>query len=338
MPKFLFIFTFITLLPLSVQAAVLTIDKEPPQLIQLKQEYAKQQKASITPAQQKKLQQQYEKDTAKALNSSTYMRQKSALDAAESKEIQAIKNKYQAKKDTLKKNAMQMVESKYKALRESQKQNSQKEIQERYIASLKQLEDKFIRQGNLSGALVVQTERKKAMQNDGSAVADITQKKTAPTPRKVVTPAPKAAVKKVAPSPAVQKITKSSSVPKTYSSTKKGFAGSGKNNKDNSYSFTINPTQRGAELFFHAYGRKSNNSSGDVYLTTPDGSTYKVADWSPDKLQKTSFYDVSAAEHVAPITTDISKYVVTPGTYKVEFVYSGGIEALIIYQAGIRTR
>ncbi|MDA3970472.1 MAG: hypothetical protein PF442_03910 [Desulfobulbaceae bacterium] len=335
MPKFLFIFTFITLLPLSVQAAVLTIDQEPPQLIQLKQDYAKQKKASITP---QKLQQQYEKDTAKALNSPAYMRQKSALDAAESKEIQAIKNKYQAIKDTLKNNTMQVVESKHKALRESQKQNAQKEIQARYIASLKELEDEFIRQGNLAEALVVQTERKQAMQNAGSTVAEITPRKTAPKPIKVVTPAPKAAVKKVAVAPAVQNIKKSSAVPKTYSSTKQGFAGSGENNKNNSYSFTINPTPRGAELFFHAYGRKSNDSTGDVYLTTPDGSTHKVADWSPEQLQKTSFYAVSAAEHVAPITADISKYVDTPGTYKIEFVYSGGLEALIIYQAGIKTR
>lgn len=342
MKKFLFIFTFISILPLSVQSAVLTIDKEPPELIQLKQDYAKQKQAAATPSQFKKLQEEYEEDTEKALNSPIYIRQKNALDAAEARETQAIEEKYQARQEKLKSNAVVMVDRKYKVLLENHKQKSQKETQSQYIVNLKRLEDKFIRQGDLANALVVQTERKAAMQSSESTIASITQKKATPKPPQVVTPEPVAppttiAVKKIAPPPVVKITKRSSSVPKTYSSTQQGFAGSGENNKDNVYSFDISPTQKGAALFFHAFGRKSNDSYGEVYLSTPDGEQHQVASWSPDQLKKSSYLDVSAAEHVDPITADISKYVTQPGTYKVKFVYRDGNQALIIYKAGIKT-
>ncbi len=342
MKKFLFIFTFITLLPLSVQSSVLTIEKEPPELIQLKQDYERQKKEAVTPSQFKKLQEEYEEETEKALNSPIYIRQKNALDAAEAQETQAIEQKYQARQEKLKSNAVTMVNRKYKVLLENHKQKSQKETQGQYIVNLKRLEDKFIRQGDLASALVVQTERKAAMQSSESTIASISQKKATPKPPKVVTPAPieppkKVEVKKIAPPPVVKTTKPSSSVPKTYSSTKQGFAGSGENNKDNIYSFDISPTQKGAELFFHAFGRKSKDSYGEIYLSTPDGEQHQVASWSPDQLKKSSYLDVSAAEHVAPITADISKYVTKPGTYKIEFVYRDGNQALVIYKAGIKT-
>nr|MDA3834273.1 hypothetical protein [Spirochaetales bacterium] len=272
----------------------------------------------------------------------TYIRQKNVLEAAEAREVQAIENKYQARQEKLKSNAVVMVDRKYKVLLANHKQKSQKEIQGQYIVSLKRLEDKFIRQGNLAGALVVQTERKQAMQNSESTIAGISQKRATPPPVKAVAPAPKpqpkkAAVKKVVPPPTVKKTKPSSSVPKIYSSVNQGFAGSGDNNLNNSYVFDISPTSKGAKLFFYAYGRKSNDSYGEVFVTTPDGSQHQVANWSPDQLKKTSYINVSAAEHVEPITADISEIVVQSGSYKVEFFYRDGNQALIIYKVGIKT-
>lgn len=339
MNKFLVCITFLVLLPFSVQAGVLTIDTEPPEFIKIKQQYQKQKKASVTPTQYKKLQHNYEKDTEKILQSPTYLRQKNVIETAQAQELQKVEKRYQARLAKLKKNALHMLDLKYKALLDNHKQSSQKAIQSQYIVNLKRLEDKLIRAGDLGGALVVQTERKNAMQNSESTISGISEKKGTVKKTRKAQPKIKRTVLPKKTSPAAKKIRlPPASSPHVYSSTKKGFAGSGKSSAGNRYSFTINPTKKGAELFFHAYGRKSNDSYGEVYLSTPGGGKYQVAHWSPEQLKQSSFRDVKTAQDIVPITTNISKYVKKEGKYTVEFLYRDGNEALIIYQVGVKTK
>ena len=338
MKKFILLIIFFTLIPLSVQASVLTIDTEPPELIKLKKKYDHQKKSSITPSQYKKMQHDYEKDTEKALNSPTYLRQKNIIESAQVQEIKNIEKRYQAKLVKLKKNAVSMVDRKYKNLLDNREQKSLKAIQSQYIVRLKRLEDKLIRSGNLAGALVVQTERKKAMQGSESTISGISEKKATPKVKKQEASKANTAAKKVA-QPPVKKISlPPASAPHTYSSNKRGFAGSGKSSAGNSYHFNIKPTKHGAELFFYSYGRKSNDSYGEVFLSTPGGGKYQVAHWSPGQLKQSSYRDVKSAKDVLPIKANISKYVKKAGTYTIEFLYRDGNEALIIYQAGIKTK
>lgn len=341
MKKFLLLIAFFTLLPLAGQAKVLTIDTEPAEFIKLRQKYQKQKRSSVTPVQYKKIQQEYERDTERILQSPTYLRQKNAIESAQAQEIRKIEKRYQAKLAKLKKNAVHMVDRKYKTLLDNHKQLSHKAIQSQYIVNLKRLEDKLIRAGDLGGALVVQTERKKAMQDSESTISGISEKKA--SPKKSVAPrAKKPAKKKAAPKKATAPVKKvrlpPAAIPHVYSSTKKGFAGSGKTSAGNTYTFTINPTGKGAELFFHVYGRKSNDSYGEVFLSTPGGGKYPVAYWSPDQLKPSSYRDVETAQDVIPIKRDISKYVTKEGKYTIEFLYRDGNEALIIYRVGIETK
>ncbi len=335
MKKFLILVAFFTLLPLAVQAGVLTIDTEPPEFIKLKQKYQKQKKTSVTPSQYKKLQQEYERDTAKILQSPSYLRQKTMIETAQAQEIQKIEKRYQAKFAKLKKNAVHMVDRKYKNLLDNHKQLSHKAIQSQYIVNLKRLEDKLIRAGDLGGALVVQTERKKAMQNSESTITGISEKKATthvskPTRKKAPAKKDSVPVKKISLPPAA--------MPHVYSSDKRGFAGSGKTSSGNTYTFDINPTEKGAELFFYAYGRKSNDSYGEVFLSTPGGGKYPVAYWSPDQLKQSSFRDVETAKDVIPLKVNISKHVKKAGKYTIEFLYRDGNDALIIYRVGIETK
>ncbi len=338
MKKFLLLFTFITFLPFSVQSGVLTIETEPPEFIKLKQQYNKDRETWLNPSQHKKLMQQYERDITKALNSSTYKRQLHIIQSTQAKELQRIENKYQVKLSKLKKKALKLVDKKYDSLIKKHKRKTSQFRHNQYIVNLKQLENKLIQSGDLAGALVVQTERKKVMRESGSTIRGISGERAAPKkPKAIVTPKP---IAKIIPPPPVKQIRlPPAPTPQVYSSTKKGLAGSGKTTKGNSYTFKINPTHNGAELFFYAYGRKSNDSYGEVFLSTPGGGKYQVAHWSPKQLiKKSPLYDVSKAHDVQPIKADISKYLKRTGNYTVEFIYRDGNEALIIYKVGVKTR
>jgi hypothetical protein len=338
MKKFLLLFALIIWLPFSAQSGVLTIDTEPPELIKLKKQYNKDKEESLSLSQYKKIQQKYERDTMKALNSPTYRRQLNVINTAQIKELEKVEKKYQLKLEKLKRNALKRVNRKYKFLLENHSQKTKQSIQSQYIVNLKQLENKLIQSGDLAGALVVQTERKKAMQDSESTIREISGKKATAKQTKKIIPA-KPALKTSQPQTIKKIRLPPASSPQVYFSTRKGFAGSGKTSKGNSYSFKINPTKNGAKLFFYAYGRKSNNSYGEVFLSTPGGGKYQVAHWSPKQLiKKSPLYDVSKAHDVKPITADISKYVKRLGTYTVQFLYRDGEEALIIYKVGIKTR
>ncbi len=129
MKKFLLLFTFFTLLPFSaVNGEVLTIDRELPEFIKLKQKYNQQQNNTVPPAQYRQLKQQYERDKTKALASPTYIRQKNVHEAAQAREIHKIERKYQEKLSQLKKNAVKMVEHKYKTLLLKEKKSSQQAL------------------------------------------------------------------------------------------------------------------------------------------------------------------------------------------------------------------
>ncbi len=334
--KFSFLFIFLFCLTTPLQAEILTIDKEPPELTQLRGNYEKQMKNASTPEKLQKLQKEFEDAKAQSLKSPAFTKKVTSIEAARDAEIKKIQALYNERINALKKEAVNSVERKYQVVFDNFKNKSSKNVKQQYVVDLKRLEDKLIRQNNLAGALVVQTERNKAM---GIKAAAPAAKAPAPTPAPA--PAPKAVAKKAAPvkktAPAPKKPAKKASGPQSYVSETKGLAGSGSNNVNNIYTFDVKAAGGQTWLSFNGYGRKTNNSFGEVYLITPSGQRHQVASWSPEQLKATNYYGVKGAADVQPVKADVSNLVTSQGAYKVEFSYRDGNEPLTIYRVELKT-
>ena len=345
MSKKFFILSFLIFcLATPLQAEILTINQELPELKNLRADYEQQMANASTPERLKKLQDKLQDAKAKSLKSAAVTQKIASLESARDIEIKKIQARYKDRIDALKKEAMDSVERKYQVVFDNFKNNSSKNVKNQYITDLKRLEDQLIRQNNLAGALVVQTERNKAMGISAPAMTLASAiKAAAPAPQPT---APKAAEKKAA--APVQKAAPvqrsaapshnlSAANPQIYVSKTQGLAGSGSNVINNIYDFDVQLFGNHSLLSFNGYGRETNHTSGEVYLITPSGQRHQVASWSPEQLKANNYYGVKKAKDVEAIQADISQLMTATGTYQVEFKYRDGNEPLTIYQVEIKT-
>ena len=107
--KFSFLFIFLFCLTTPLQAEILTIDKEPPELKQLRANYEKQLKNASTPAKLQKLQKEFEDAKAKSINSPTFTKKVTSLEAARDAEINKIQALYNERINALKKEAVKVI-------------------------------------------------------------------------------------------------------------------------------------------------------------------------------------------------------------------------------------
>jgi len=123
-------------------------------------------------------------------------------------------------------------------------------------------------------------------------------------------------------------------VPKTYVSSTRGLAGAASFSENNVYEFTLPEVGPVSTLTFYATGRRSLDSVGNVWLLTPTGEREKVLKWKENYFKDPST-EVESYKKLKPIREDISEYVKVPGTYRVEFEWTGGIDPLVVYRVEI---
>ena len=326
------ILIFLMSLGLSVtHAEILTIDTEPPELIKLRQSYEAEKKEAASPNSLLKIQQKLEKARRDAVSSKAHLTKKTELETARNLEIRKITEKYQAKLDQLERNAIAAVDAKYKNEMANFQANSIKQVHSNHLINLERLEKALIKKSDLAGALVVQTERKRIAIEPVTVMAPGRPAPKISSPKIATPPAPPVALASTNSRQA------SAAKPFKYVNSSHGVAGASGNVSKNIYSFAIKEFGKNSELIFHAFGKRSNDSHGDVYLITPNGKRRKVANWSPKNLEATNFFGVQAAKDVRPVKTDISKYVTSSGKHQVEFRYKNGNEALNIFQVTINS-
>ncbi len=124
-----------------------------------------------------------------------------------------------------------------------------------------------------------------------------------------------------------QMMLKKAHVPKTHISETFGIAGAPVFTKNNIYSFNLQEVGDKSKVVFYASGRKSTKTYGKVWLITPANERFRIHKWSPHDFKR-PLSEASSYKRLSPVTTDISKYVTMPGTYKIEFGYTDGIDAL----------
>ena len=122
--------------------------------------------------------------------------------------------------------------------------------------------------------------------------------------------------------------------PKTYVSSIQGLAGATSFSENNVYKFTLPNAGTTSTLTFYATGRRSIDSMGNVWLINPAGEREKVLKWN-DSYFKDPSTEVKTYKELKPISEDISRYVKGPGTYQVEFEWTGGIDPLVVYRVEI---
>ncbi len=133
-----------------------------------------------------------------------------------------------------------------------------------------------------------------------------------------------------APKPASKPVIKKRK-PKTHSSEVEGLAGAANFSKNNIYTFHLADTGNVSTLKFWATGRRSIDSTGNVWLITPSGQREKITKWKERHFEEPST-EISSYKKITPIVEDISQFITEPGTYKVEFEWTGGIDPLVIYR------
>ncbi len=314
-------------------ADVITIDSEPPELIKLRKTYEAAKQQAVSPAKINEFKSKLAADRQDALRSIPYVQKRRALEAARDQEIVKIKATYQAKLASLEKASLSSIKKKQQLELAAFKNKTLNQTQTNYISQLEKLEKQLISKSDLAGALVVQIEKKKAMGISPKAPVASKPSKPAAKPKTEKQPTP--SKPPVAAKPAV--VTMSQANPLSQVSTQNGVAGSSGNMKNNVYPFRMDQVGKNSKLIFHAYGKKNNDTYGEVYLIMPSGKRKEVVEWSPKNLKSTSFYVPKSAKDIKPIVHDISRYVKTPGLYKVEFKYKDGDEALQIYRVEIQT-
>ena len=301
-----------------VSAEVITIDKEPQQLVELRRAYETEMKTAATPDDLAKVQEEYEQAKKNVSKAEGYSQKFSVLEEAKKKEIDAINAKYLKEQEKLDLVARKGIDEKYEKKIAELKNRGVAKTTSSYQGKLEKLEKELIGKNDLAGALVVQNERKKV-----SGVP--------------ATPAAAPVAAAVAP-PAVPVSVPASSGGKgnqIHVSSVHGLAGAVGNVSNNIYTFMLDRISGQAKLIFYGYGNRSGNTYGKVYLIGPDGNRTEVAKWHPDLLKGPKFADVKSYSDVQAITADISSQVKQPGQYRVEFQYTDGDEALNIYRVEI---
>lgn len=119
--------------------------------------------------------------------------------------------------------------------------------------------------------------------------------------------------------------------PVTHTNEVQGLAGAASFSKNNIYTFYLAVTGPSSTLKYWATGRRSADSEGNVWLITPAGQREKINSWRERNFTAPAT-EISSHEKITPFTGDISKFVTAPGTYRVEFEWTGGIDPLVIYR------
>lgn len=148
----------------------------------------------------------------------------------------------------------------------------------------------------------------------------------APAAEEPETPARKQAETETAPPPRE---------PETVVMTTRGLAGAPDFSRNNVYAFTLkNPGSR-TTLTYRASGRRSTDTYGDIFMTTPDGKRHRAGKWQPDDFSESA--EEAGCKGLVPITLDISDYVSAPGPYAIEFRWNDGIDPLVICRVKIKS-
>ena len=195
--------------------------------------------------------------------------------------------------------------------------SQQERILYNYLQQLTTLETTMLNSNNLSGANEVKAEINRIKEE----IKQIPQ--TSPASQ----PATAAAVAKPAPKPVIIK----KRDPKTHASKVEGLAGAASFSKNNVYTFHLADVGTVSTLKFWATGRRSIETTGNVWLVTADGRRKKITKWK-DRYFDEPASEISSYKKIKPIVEDISDLVTRPGTYKVEFEWTGGIDPLVIYR------
>lgn len=315
----------------SVAAEVITIDKEPQQLIELRKNYLEQRQNAVTAAEIAKAEKEFEQARQSALVSDSYRAKKLAIEKAQQKELAAIKARYQKELQKLEQGTLAAVDKQYEKKNAALKEKEVGKLHSNFLASLQKLEKELIAKSDLAGALVVQTERKKMSGVDPQQ--PLPAELAAKAQEEKAARAAAAAEPPAAPGP--EWMTQDNQV---HVSSVRGVAGAEGNISNNIYTFRLDKPADNAKLVFYGYGnRNSNKSYGEVYLIAPDGNRSEVAEWNPDVLDGPKFEDVKVYTDVKPVETDISSQMKQAGQYRVEFQYKDGDEALNIYRVELQT-
>jgi hypothetical protein len=201
-------------------------------------------------------------------------------------------------------------------------QDHKQKLDKSYLNQLSVLEQNMLNNGNLAGAKAVRKEK----QRIDKELAPVVKKVQSPTP-------PPAAIAPPPPKPKPKPVVKKH-IPKTYVSSVEGLAGAAKFSKNNIYRFNLPKVGANSSLTFWATGRRSTESTGHVWLITPDGVRQRVGKWKDSYFDKPAS-DVSSYKRLRPITNDISGMVTRPGVYKIEFEWTGGIDPLVIFRVEV---
>ena len=303
------------------QAEVITIDKEPPQLVELRKGYEAELKTAATPEDLAKLQEEYDQAKKNLAKAEGYAQKLSSLEEAKKKEIEAINAKYLKEQEKVDAATRKTIDEKYEKKIAELKNRSVVKASSGYQGKLEKLEKELIGKSDLAGALMVQTERKKM---SGASVVST-------PPVAVSSAAP--VIAGAAPNPVASSVKGNQG----YVSSVRGLAGAEGNTSNNIYTFTLDRIGGQSKLVFYGYGNRSGNTYGRVYLTGPDGNRTEVARWRPDLLKGPKASDFKVYTEVQAISADISGQVKQPGQYRVEFQYTDGDEALNIYRVEIQT-
>ncbi|MCX5863883.1 MAG: hypothetical protein NTW42_02265 [Deltaproteobacteria bacterium] len=300
-------------------AEVITIDKEPPQLVELRKAYEAELKTAATPDDLAKVQEEYEQAKKNLAKAEGYGQKLSTLEEAKKKEIEAINAKYLKEQEKVDVATRKGVDEKYEKKIVELKNRSVAKAGNSYQGKLEKLEKELVGKNDLAGALMVQYERKKL---SGAPVSAL--------PAAV---SPAAPVVAAAPG-SVASGTKGNQV---HVNSTRGLAGAEGNTSNNIYTFTLDRIGGQAKLVFYGYGNRSGNTYGRVYLIGPDGNRTEVARWRPDLLKGPKLADFKVYTDVQAVSADISNQVKQPGQYRVEFQYTDGDEALNIYRVEIQS-
>lgn len=185
-----------------------------------------------------------------------------------------------------------------------------------YLKQLVTLETYILTSSNQRGAKEVKAEINRIEEEiKKSRQTSLSLKRAAVAP--VPKPAPKPVIKKRDPQIHISKV--------------EGLAGAANFSKNNIYTFHLAETGTVSTLKFWATGRRSIESIGNVWLITPDGRREKITKWKERHFDAPAT-EISSYKKLKPFFENISKLVTKPGTYKVEFEWTGGIDPLVIFR------
>ena len=142
-------------------AEIITIDKELPQLMELRKAYETELKTAATPDDLAKIQEEYEQAKKNLAKAEGYAQKLSTLEEAKKKEIEAINAKYLKEQEKVDVATRKGIDEKYEKKIAELKNRSVAKTSSSYQGKLEKLEKELVGKNDLAGALVVQYERKK---------------------------------------------------------------------------------------------------------------------------------------------------------------------------------